>query len=245
MHTPLSNLQPNFSFRPAITKDGPSIIAIFDACLPYLSTIGSIEQWGLVPFSQREGWLEETMKQLADAEHYHLTGESEEGSVNERLRLFVVEVGSEVETKPEAETKVDGDVRGFDSVNTGSGSQLAGIVFVRAEWVPSYITSQSHISISDTERVSSIYLEVMVSDPLIGKGAGKALIEGVCEFGRSLGKTVLYVDGWVGNEKKLIRGKLSGFGRYYEKQGFQLIADFSLPRKGKVPWLGALMKMNI
>ncbi|CZT42962.1 uncharacterized protein RSE6_02932 [Rhynchosporium secalis] len=185
------------------------------------------------------------MKQLADAKHYHLTGESEEGSVNERLRLFVVEVESEVETKPEAETKVDGDVRGFDSGNTGSGSQLAGIVFVRAEWVPSYITSQSHISISDTERVSSIYLEVMVSDPLIGKGAGKALIEGVCEFGRSLGKTVLYVDGWAGNEKKLIRGKLSGFGRYYEKQGFQLIADFSLPRKGKVPWLGALIKMNI
>jgi len=48
----------------------------------------------------------------------------------------------------------------------------------------------------------------MVTGSRIGslrRGAGAALIHGIRDYGRSKQKSTLYVDGWAGNEKKLIK----------------------------------------
>jgi hypothetical protein len=53
-----------------------------------------------------------------------------------------------------------------------------------------------------------LYVEVMVSDNRtkdLFHGVGAALLREVRKYGRSLGKKVLYLDGWAGNERKLIR----------------------------------------
>ncbi|KAL2072899.1 hypothetical protein VTL71DRAFT_12242 [Oculimacula yallundae] len=195
----MSSVLSQFKFREAVDTDGPFIVSTFDAALLYLASIGSHEQWGSVPFSRQEGWVEETMQQLVDSEHHRLTGKKGSGD-NGGLRIFVVELECQIEaTEPK---------HGSCRIVDGCRFLLAGVAFVREQWIPSYIAEQSHIQIGDAERASSIYLEVMVSDNRIGelnRGAGPALIRGVREFGRKLGKKVLYVDGWAGNERKLIR----------------------------------------
>lgn len=65
--------------------DGEFIIAAFDSAIPYLASIGSHEQWGSIPFSQRNGWTTETLQQIKDVELYRLTGK------DEAFRIFIVE----------------------------------------------------------------------------------------------------------------------------------------------------------
>lgn len=200
----MSTTPPQFLFREAglSDTDGPFIISAFDAALPYLESIGSHEQWGSTPFSQREGWVEETLQQITDSERYRLTGESrDEGG---RLRIFIVErenPAEGVDNQHVSSRTVDG--RRFLSV---------GLAFVYENWIPSYITAQSHLHIGDAERESSIYLEVVVTDSRVGdlcRGAGAALLRGVRDFGKKIGTKVLLLDGWAGNDRKLIRSVCS------------------------------------
>jgi hypothetical protein len=193
---------PQFLVRDAgtVEGDGPFIISAFDAALPFLDSIGSHEQWGSTPFSHREGWAEETLQQIRDSEHYRLKGAGD----GDALRIFIVERewpagGAETLDAGQAHSRVAVDGRRFLSV---------GFAFVRENWVPSYITSQRHLHIGDAERGSVVYLEVMVSDSRVGslrRGAGAALIRSIRDYSRSRQKKALYVDGWAGNEKKLIK----------------------------------------
>jgi hypothetical protein len=184
----------------AVEGDGPFIISAFDSALPFLDSIGCHEQWGSTPFSHRAGWAEETLQQIRDAEHYRLTGAGD----GDALRMFIVErewpaEGAETLDAGQVHSRVAVDGRRFLSV---------GFVFFREDWVPSYIASQRHLHIGDAERRSLVYLEVMVTDSRVGglrRGAGAALIRGVRDYGRSRQKTALYVDGWGGNERKLVK----------------------------------------
>ena len=56
-----------FHIRDAETSldDGKFIVDAFDSTLPYLTTIGSGEQWGSVPFSERTGFVQETLDSVS------------------------------------------------------------------------------------------------------------------------------------------------------------------------------------
>lgn len=87
-----------------------------------------------------------------------------------------------------------------------------GFAYVRENWIPNYVKSQHHLPMpiihSSTEIGGFLYLEVMVTDSRVGRlcrGAGAALIRGMREYGQGRGMKALWVDGWAGNERKLIR----------------------------------------
>lgn len=198
---------PHFIFRTATSDDGPFIVSAFDAGLPYLASIGSQEQWGLTPFSQREGWVEETMKQLSDSIHNQYAGSSDD-VVDGGIRCFIVELDYPADAAGvnSEEELLEENV----SVRTVGGSRFlkAGFVFVHENWCPEYIKGQKGVEMGDVEIDCNIYLEVMVTDYRIGelrRGAGKALIEGLRNYAREKQAKVLCVDGWAGNERKLIK----------------------------------------
>lgn len=84
-----------------------------------------------------------------------------------------------------------------------------GFAFVRENWIPKYIVSQEHLSIDYDDRQSCLYIEVMVADhrvdSILRKGFGTALIQGIKDYGQKHQRRTLFVDGWAGNDKKLIR----------------------------------------
>ncbi len=177
--------------------DGPFIISAFDAAIPFLESVGSSEQWGSIPFSHREGWIEETMSQIKESEHSHVMSESEENC----LHIFIVEREWPQQSVdiPGAHYRTAVDGRRFLSV---------GFAFIRENWFPSYITSHKGMQIQQAELRNSVYLEVMVTDSRVGspcRGAGAALILAIRDYGRSREKRAFYLDGWAGNERKLIR----------------------------------------
>jgi hypothetical protein len=111
---------PQFLVRDAgtVDDDGSFIISTFDAALPFLDSIGSHEQWGSTPFSHRQSWAEETLQ-----------------------RIFIVErewpaQSAETLDASQAHSRIAVDGQRFLSV---------GFAFVRANWFPSYITSQRHL----------------------------------------------------------------------------------------------------
>ncbi|EQB58365.1 acetyltransferase [Colletotrichum gloeosporioides Cg-14] len=63
------------------------IVAAFDSTLAPLAALGSGAMWGSTPFSQKDGFVEETIKDVRTSERYRATGEAEEA-----LRIFVAEV---------------------------------------------------------------------------------------------------------------------------------------------------------
>ncbi|ROV99256.1 hypothetical protein VSDG_04038 [Cytospora chrysosperma] len=238
---------PRFHVREAESSfsDDKFVLAAFDSALPYLASIGSHEMWGLTSFSQRDGWAAETSQQVKDAETYRLT---EQG---EALRIFIVEA----ELPAEVGEGGPGSNLGILKSTTDKGHELqtrirpedgrralpVGFAFVREDWIPQYIASQEHLGLEDAERSPCVYIEVMVADHRVSsefrKGSGAALIQRIKEYGQRTHRRALFVDGWAGNDKRLIS--------YYTRQGFQVIDDFSLPRKDKAPWLGTLLRMEV
>ncbi|KAH8595529.1 hypothetical protein B0O99DRAFT_686520 [Bisporella sp. PMI_857] len=223
---------PSFSIRNATEEhnDAAFIDAAFDSTLPHLSSIGSGEQWGSVPFTQRGTHVEETIKQVRESESYRLTGRGE------KIRVLIAEaeIPAHPAGKEDLRCRVDDQGRRWLRV---------GAAVCRVDWVPGYVLKQEGLSagLRKEEREGGfVYLEVVVTDFRAGdlrKGAGGALIRGMAEFARSIGRRTVWADGWAGNGRKLIG--------YYESQGFEKIGDFGLERKGKNDWEGTLLRMDV
>lgn len=221
-----------FSIRDAGLAEGDDsfIISVFDASLPYLESIGSLAQWGSTPFSQRPGWVEETQRQVRESKHSQISDTTDAL----RILIFEAELVEQAIAAPDLKdmhSRVSDDGRCFVSV---------GFAFVRGKWFPTYLPAATIPQAGQFKLEESLYVEVMVSDSRtkdLFRGVGAALLHEVRNYGRSRGKKVLYLDGWAGNERKLIR--------YYEQQGFHIIAEFSLPRPHKEPWVGDLMQLTI
>lgn len=189
-----------FSIRDAGLAEGDDsfVISVFDASLPYLESIGSLAQWGSTPFSQRPGWVKETQRQVRESERSRISG------TTDALRILIVEAelveqASAALDLKNMHSRVSDDGRFFVSL---------GFAFVRGNWFPTYLPAATVPQVAQPELEESLYVEVMVSDnrtkDLFG-GVGAALLQGVQDYGRSRGKKALYLDGWAGNEKKLIR----------------------------------------
>lgn len=193
-------------------RDDKFVFAAFDSALPYLASIGSHEMWGLTPFSERDGWTTETSQQVKDAEAYRLTGQGE------ALRIFIVEAEFPAEVEEGRPGSSVGILKSADKrhelqprIRPEDGKHVlsVGFAFVREDWVPQYIASQEHLSLEDADRDSCVYIEVMVTDHRVSsafrKGCGAALVQGIKEYGQRIRRRALFVDGWAGNDKRLIR----------------------------------------
>lgn len=182
-----------FHIRDAEVKldDANFIVEAFDSTLPYLASIGSGEMWGLIPFSEKPGFIEETLKDIEQSERYRTAGSGD------AMRMLIAEIEllelSTSKILSTSRTRADDNKQRFLSVGTAT---------IREDWFPSYVTKQAeHLGLEAIQRQEFkdiLYLEVMITDCQTGsacKGAGAALIQSIVEYGRKVGKKALYVDG--------------------------------------------------
>ncbi|KAF4834475.1 hypothetical protein CGCTS75_v003462 [Colletotrichum tropicale] len=208
------------------------IVAAFDSTLAPLAALGSGAMWGSTPFSQKDGFVEETIKDVQTSERYQATGEGEEA-----LRIFVAEV--ELEDGTEAGAGV-----GLRCREAGDGRRYlpVGMAMVREEWVPGHVKNHFHVEkIREAleGRKDFVYVDVLISDFRTGglrKGAGEALLGRAGKYAVEKGMKEVYIDAWAGNGGGLVR--------YYEKHGFKFVAGFEMTRGNGTSWPGTLMKMS-
>ncbi|KAF4878614.1 hypothetical protein CGCSCA1_v002154 [Colletotrichum siamense] len=206
------------------------IVAAFDSTLAPLAALGSGAMWGTTPFSQKDGFVEETIKDVRTSERYQATGEGEEA-----LRIFVAEVELEDGTEAGA---------GLRCREAGHGRRYlpVGMAMVREGWVPGHVKNQFHVEKIREElegRKDFVYVDVLISDFRTGglrKGAGEALLGWTGKHAVEKGTKEVYLDAWAGNGGGLVR--------YYEKHGFRFVAEFEMTRGEGTIWPGALMKMS-
>ncbi|KAF3047175.1 hypothetical protein E8E12_011550 [Didymella heteroderae] len=225
-----------FSLRPAgLPGDDSFITSVFDSSIPYLKSIGSGAQWGSVPFSERPGWIEETQRQIRDSQRSQIEDqETQHGA--DALRILILEV--EAQHVNEAISSRHAGVHARVE-QAGKCYVAVGFAFVRENWLPSYLPDAVVSRAGLLAREQGLYVEVMVTDvrtKSLCPGAGAALLRELREYGRARGKKAVYLDGWAGNGGRLIR--------YYEKQGLEVVAEFSLVRANKEPWIGSLMQLT-
>lgn len=234
-----------------LVQDEAFIISVFDASLPYLESIGSQAQWGSTPFSQRPGWIDETQSQIREAE------QNVKFNTTDALRVLILEV----EVAKQELTALDNKDAYSRTVDDRHCLVSVGFAFVRGNWLPNYLPADAVAQARHVRFDESLYVEIMVSDSRLREqfpGIGAALLHEIGNWSRSRGKAVLYLDSWAGNDRNLIRfvpPHLIIYGqtvlttghllRYYEKQGFQILIDFSLPRKDKDLWHGTLMHLKM
>lgn len=164
-----------------IESDITFIISTFDSALPFLHSIGNHEQWGSIPFSQRDDFSKETLRELQHSVEYNLTGISKLNG----LCIFIVE-----REYPEESSELhNGEDSSYLRVAADGRRFLpVGFAYIRENWVPTYVKSQPHLQIPDIELGDFIYLEVIVTDSRVrnlSRGAGAALIHGIRDYGRS------------------------------------------------------------
>ena len=63
-----------------------SMIAAFDSTIPHLAAGGNAGQWGVEPFSRKDGFIQETHDDVRLSEEYRLTGKGDP------VRTFIAEV---------------------------------------------------------------------------------------------------------------------------------------------------------
>lgn len=185
-------------------EDAAFIVEAFDSTLPHLAAIGSGEMWGSQPFSQKDGFAEETTKDVEASERYRVTGEGD------ALRVFIAEV--EVDTSAAA-AQHDSENPGLRYRTDSDGTRFlsVGAAFVREDWLPGHVRTHFHVESVRTEfegREDFVYLDVMITDYRTGqyrKGTGQALIQRAKEYGAEKRKKVLYAEAWGGNERKLVK----------------------------------------
>lgn len=189
-----------FHIRHASSADDDAqfIVAAFDSTLPYLSSIGAGGMWGETPFSEKDGFEQETIESVQKSEHQ-----------DDCLKIFIAEVESSVTTAASVYAE------------QSERRTRVGLAMIRENSLPTYITEREEMKPEVDGAKRFVFLEVMISDyrtsPL-HKGAGAALIEAIKRYGRENEKDTLYVDCWAGNDAKLNR---SGFS--VEQTGVQLI----------------------
>lgn len=150
--------------------------------------------WGKIPFSEKDGFLEETRVSIEQSESFRQTG------AGEKIRIFIAEVGVGTRCPDELkETNIQTRACGDGEIRLSVAA-----VCIRENWVPEYVASQSHLHIPTG---SHAYVEFMVADHRTGryhKGAGAALLQQIQQYYKKKGFNTMYVDAWADNRRKLV-----------------------------------------
>ncbi|KND92313.1 hypothetical protein TOPH_02919 [Tolypocladium ophioglossoides CBS 100239] len=182
--------------------DAQFIVAAFDSTILYLTSIGAGAMWGEKPFSEKEGFEQETVESVQKSE-------SHEDSV----RIFIAKVKS-----PGAANAHPGATPA-NTEQSAKQSVRVGAAMIREDSLPTYITERQEMKPEVDRAKHFLFMKLTGS---LHKGARSALIEAIKRYGRENNKNTLYVDCWAGNSGKL--------NKYYEKYGFIKVGDFSFGR---------------
>ncbi|KAI3325162.1 acetyltransferase [Xylariaceae sp. AK1471] len=211
-------------------KDKQFILDAFDSSLPQLAKIGSGNQWGSELFSKRPD-IEDRLK-IFQAKRYQETGEGDP------VRIFIIE--AEIPPLGADELPASGYVRTDDA---GKKFLAVGSAMLSEGKYPPYVGLYADKNTVGKELSGTqdyVYLDGLITDYRTGpwrKGAGAALIEHCRQYCRERGKPILYLDGYSGNDRKLVR--------YYESQGFSVVDYFETPKPDGSTWPGAFLRMDV
>ncbi|KAF5618851.1 acyl n-acyltransferase [Fusarium tjaetaba] len=213
-------------------RDAEFITAAFDSTLPFLNETGNTGQWGTVPFSKRDGFLQGTREDIKQSETFRLIGQGE------RRRIFIAEI---------EETHF-----GDDAVNlhrrkdheTGRTFVSVGAAMILDDEFANHTRSvtvlKPHIAAAE-ERAGFVFLDFLITDHRVPsaqrKGAGLALLEHVKTYASEYGKRAIFLDCWTGGTDKLVR--------YYESAGFSPVQDFEYKKKNGDVWPGRLFRLDL
>lgn len=171
-------------FRDAKADDADLnfIVSAFDSTIPHLADIGCAGQWGTVPWSDRPGFKDDTLKELRQSEHYLQTGEGDP------LRIFI------------AETEVH-----EQEFNRSTRIPVA-LAMVTEDLFAEHLKSRENLEadITAAETRSFLYLKVVLTDfrqhaAKYRTRAGAEMMKYVQQFAQERGKEALYLDCWSGN----------------------------------------------
>ena len=186
----------NFHIRNAGTAeiDVQAVLGAMDSTLTYLAETGNGEQWGSIPFSQREGQHDSLVEELEASEHYRLTGEGE------ARRSFIAEVESNGNAGDDLRRRLDDQGRSWLPV---------GSVDFLENSATSYISEQlgKHVDAA-REAGGFACIEMMTADFRVrsmSKGVGAALVNEVKRYASEKGMKAIYVDCWLGGTGKLVK----------------------------------------
>ncbi|KAF5650844.1 hypothetical protein F25303_4221 [Fusarium sp. NRRL 25303] len=213
-------------------EDASFITAAFDSSLPFLSETGNIGQWGTLPFSQRDGFLEGTQNDIEQSEIFRLSGQGE------WRRVFI----AEIEETHSSSDIVDLQRRKDD--NTGKMFVSVGAAMILDDEFASHIRSvavlEPHVAAAE-KHGSFVFLDFLVADHRVPsakrKSAGLALLERVKTYAYEHGKQAIFLDCWTGGTDKLVR--------YYESAGFIPVEDFVYNKKNGDVWPGRLFRLDL
>ncbi|GKT91568.1 acetyltransferase [Colletotrichum tofieldiae] len=201
-----------------LPHDDTFIVEAFDSTISYLEEIGSGQMWGSQPFSEKEGFVEETAKDVRTSEKYRTTGEGD------ALRVFLAEVVVEPSAMP----------------LSNSTTQPPGPRY----WAADDGTRMISVGRCSSARIgylnmSSLSFTSMLSAPSWRetRGSGEALVRKAKDYGLEKGMKALYVDAWAGNGRRLVE--------FYEKQGFSIVSDFEMKRANGTIWQGTLLRAEL
>ncbi|KAF4943365.1 hypothetical protein FGADI_13463 [Fusarium gaditjirri] len=212
-------------------KDADFITAAFDSSLPFLSESGNTGQWGTVPFSQRNGFLEGTQDDITQSENFRLSGQGQ------RRRVFIAEIEETHSGNDDTEYYSRKDETGKTFVSVGAAMILDDEF---ASHTRSVTVLDPHIAAAE-KHGSFVFLDFLVTDHRVPsarrKGAGLALLEHVKAYAHQHGKRAIFLDCWTGGTDKLVR--------YYESAGFSPVEDFEYHKRNGDVWPGRLFRLDI
>ncbi|KAG5794234.1 hypothetical protein H9Q69_006695 [Fusarium xylarioides] len=181
------------------SKDAEFITAAFDSSLPFLNETGNTGQWGTIPFSQRNGFLEGTQDDITQSEIFRLSGQGQ------RRRVFIAEI---------EETHSDSDIVDLYRRKDDMGRIFVpvGAAMILDDEFASHIRSvpvlHPHIAAAE-ENGGFVFLDFLITDHRVPserrKGAGLALLEHVKAYANDHGKRAIFLDCWTRGTDKLVR----------------------------------------
>ncbi|OOF94255.1 hypothetical protein ASPCADRAFT_6941 [Aspergillus carbonarius ITEM 5010] len=139
--------QSRFHIRPASpSTDSTFILTTFDACLPYLASIGSTSQWGTTPFTDRPNWTTETLQEIQSAatsatilcssppSDNNNNNNNNTDNNNNPLHIFIIESEFPPPNTPDTPP---------------SQHIPIGFAYIRENWIPKYLSSRGILTPED------------------------------------------------------------------------------------------------
>ncbi|KAI1812559.1 acetyltransferase [Poronia punctata] len=227
------SVKPVFHIRGPIEGLDAVQVAIdsYDASLPRLAALGSNDQWGTKTFLERPNH-KDMLSMWDQAKRFQTTGEGKP------FWIFT----AEVEIPPSAAHDLPASVH----IRTGEDGKTylaVGSITLSEARFPEYLRQlfgKAEVKEALDGTTDFLYVEGLFTDPRAGswsKGAGAALIQHARRLTAETGHRALHCDSFGGNDRKLIK--------YYESQGFSVVAEQELVKPDGTKWPAAFYCMDV